>query len=143
MLTANGNSFGASDAEYAETGPARCLSDPWCQKFKDPDITITQSTVAELFETYVEPPGSWCVDEEGSSCYLTLLVCVAYTAQETLRPTLRKVLDHLANSLDLKFRVFWAVAPCSHIEVDKRSKVRSASIIKVMNCPDDGGSMHP
>jgi hypothetical protein len=43
MVTANGNSFGASDAEYAETGLARCLSDTWCQKFKDPDITITRA----------------------------------------------------------------------------------------------------
>jgi hypothetical protein len=29
----------------------------------------------------------------------------------------------------MKFRVFWVVAPCSHVEVDDVSEVRTASII--------------
>jgi hypothetical protein len=31
-----------------------------------------------------------------------------------------------------KFKVFWDVAPCSHVEVDRRFKMRTASIIRVM-----------
>jgi hypothetical protein len=33
----------------------------------------------------------------------------------------------------MKFRVFWDVAPCRHVEVDRRFRVA---------CPDDGGSTY-
>jgi hypothetical protein len=32
----------------------------------------------------------------------------------------------------MKFRVFWDVAPCSHVEVAEISEVRTASIIRAM-----------
>jgi hypothetical protein len=32
----------------------------------------------------------------------------------------------------MKFRVVWDVAPCCHIEVDRRFRVRTASIIRTM-----------
>jgi hypothetical protein len=33
----------------------------------------------------------------------------------------------------VKFRVFWDVAPCGHVEVDRRFRGRTASIIGVIN----------
>jgi hypothetical protein len=38
----------------------------------------------------------------------------------------------------LKFRVFWDVAPCSHVEVDRR--FRGAYCLH--HRPDDGGNTH-
>jgi hypothetical protein len=35
-------------------------------------------------------------------------------------------------AVNMKFRVFWDVVPCSHVEVDHVSEVRTASIIRVM-----------
>jgi hypothetical protein len=39
----------------------------------------------------------------------------------------------------MKFRVFWDVAVCSHVEVDQR--FRGVYFLQ-LNGPDDGGSMH-
>jgi hypothetical protein len=43
----------------------------------------------------------------------------------------------------MKFRVFWDVAPCSHVEVDQR--FRGAYCLHdqgLVHPPDDGGSTH-
>jgi hypothetical protein len=42
----------------------------------------------------------------------------------------------------MKFKVFWDVAPCSRVEVEHVSEVRTASIIRAIHCPDDEGSKH-
>jgi hypothetical protein len=43
----------------------------------------------------------------------------------------------------LKIRVFWDIAPCSLVKVDRLSEVRTAFIRRVMNHhPEDGGSTH-
>jgi hypothetical protein len=49
----------------------------------------------------------------------------------------------MENSL-LKFRVFWDVAPRSHVEVEEVSEVCTASIIGaiIIHRPDQGGNTH-
>jgi hypothetical protein len=44
-------------------------------------------------------------------------------------------------TVSMKFRIFWAVAPCSHVEVDRRF---TGAYCLHHQCDDgtDGGSMH-
>jgi hypothetical protein len=41
----------------------------------------------------------------------------------------------------MKISVFWVVALCSLVDVNQRFGGHTASIIRAMNRPDDGGSM--
>jgi hypothetical protein len=45
----------------------------------------------------------------------------------------------------MKFRIFWDVAPCSHVEVDRRFRGAYClhhHVVELINHPDDGGSAH-
>jgi hypothetical protein len=55
------------------------------------------------------------------------------------------VIFQVLTAASMKFRVFWYVAPCSHVEVDRRFRVvyclRHQGYVCI-NRPDDGGSTH-
>jgi hypothetical protein len=48
----------------------------------------------------------------------------------------------ILRAASMKMTTFWDVAPCSLVEQTDVPEASTASIIRVVNHPDDGGSTH-
>jgi hypothetical protein len=109
-----------------QTGPPSCRPmkltvDVWCHQCKE-----TCSAISTLEANNVQRPSNWIW------CYSSVEV------QNTKEWVRFKVLT----AASIKMAVFWAIAPCSLVEVYRR--VRGACCLRRQcdKCSDNGGSKH-